>query len=72
MGSGQKAWAEELEQEAWESTKKKFQEVPQTQAIQLIQDTLDDLQRFVSSDPALTKLQWFRIENCIKRCKVLV
>lgn len=72
MGSGQKAWAEELEQEAWEHSKKRFQDVPLTQAIQLIQDTLDDLQRFVSSDPALTKVQWSRIESCIKRCKVLV
>ena len=72
MGSGQKYWEEVAEEESWYKTKKKFQEIPETQAIQLVVDILDDLERFVESNPALTKVQWSRLENCIKRCKVLV
>ena len=72
MGSGQKYWAEVEEQELWAKTVKKFQAIPETQIIQLVKDTLDDLERFIESNPALTKAQWSRLENCIKRCKVLV
>lgn len=72
MSCGQKAWAEELEQEAWNKTVKRFREVPETQVIQIIQDIKDDLERFVESNPSLTRVQWSRVDSCLRRCKALV
>lgn len=72
MSCGQKAWAEELEQEAWEQTRKKFQSKLEYQTIQIIINTKDDLERLIESNPSLTKLQWFRLDNALKNLKELV
>lgn len=72
MGSGQKAWAEELEDEAWEQTLKKFKQYNENTVVNSIQRIKENLERFIQSDPSLTKTQWARLENCLDLCKKLV
>ena len=72
MSCGKKAWSEELAEENWDKAFKRFQGLPQNQVIQTLLDIKDDLERLISSDPSLTKVQWAILDSSLKRIKVLV
>lgn len=72
MGSGQKAWMEELEQEALRNMQERFRTHKEYEIIDTLQYVVDDLQRFIASDPSLTKTQWARIETSLTKLKALI
>lgn len=72
MSCGQKAWAEELEEENLRAVQARFRLHEEYQVINGIERTVDDLQRFIASDPSLTKVQWARIEASLSRLKDLI
>jgi len=72
MGCGQKAWAEELEEKAHKNTQARFRLNEEYKVIDAIERTVDDLQRFLASDPSLTRVQWARIDASLSRLKDLI
>lgn len=72
MSCGQKAWAEEIEAENYARTLQKFSNLSVNKVIGTLETAVDDLERFIASDPSLTRVQWARIDNTLKILKELI
>jgi hypothetical protein len=72
MGSGQKAWAEELEERAWEESVLKFNAIPMNTVVNNITQLKENINYIINSNPSLTRVQWAKIESCLEICKYLV
>lgn len=72
MGSGQKAWAEELEAEAYADKVTKFKSLSQSAQISALEKIKDCLQRFLEDNPSLTRTQFYRIDEALKAVKELI
>lgn len=72
MSCGQKAWAEKCEEELWDTKLKNFSALSPSKAISLIDDATDTLDRFIVSNPSLTKGQWLMLERLQKALKSLI
>lgn len=72
MSSGQKACAEDREEFQWGETLKRFRTHHELEVISTIERSIDELKRFIESDPSLTKKQWAKLEYVLKGLKNLV
>ena len=72
MGSGQKAWAEEVAAEIYQERLAKLQTHTYSKILNNIEAIQDELRRFAESDPSLTRTQWARLDFCLKICKEMI
>lgn len=73
MSTGQKAWAEELEAQAFNDAKQVFLAHNTDYVVSSIESVIDALQRMSNcSELSLTKSNWVRLDHCISSLKSLV
>lgn len=72
MGNGQRLCADKEEAEAHKLKLFKLNSHTQEETLKYLETIKDELERFIYSDPSLTKTQWFRVEHCLKIVNELI
>lgn len=72
MGSGIQKYYEELEDQIWRDKLAKLSTVEPSSLLNKLQYIKDNLQRFVQSNPSLTKVQHSQIDSALKSVTELI